>query len=263
MPLDTDSSTTTGTQVIRRVVALLRLITSNNRKGLRLTDLHRATAIEKPTVHRILQGLITEQMVRQDSATKRYHLGLAMYEMGLAAAPKLGLRDICHPHLLVIADQTGDTVFLTVRSGFDGVCIDRAEGNFPIKAFVLDVGKRRPLTAGGGSLAILSGLPSGEVDRICSINADRMRERYPRYSEAALRRDLDAARDRGYSVKEVLEVPDVRSVAVPIRKPDGTAIAAISVATIATRLNDQRAAVVAGYIAEAVASIEAQLAHQW
>jgi len=259
MPASNERNGNNGTQVLQRAAALLRLITSNNRMGMRLTDLHRISAIEKPTVHRILQGLIAEQMIRQDNANKRYYLGPAMYEMGLAAAPKVALRDICHPHLQEIAEQTGDTVFLTLRSGFDGVCIDRAEGNFPIKAFVLDVGRRRPLNVGGGSLAILSTLPEAEIRRICNANADRIKANFPRYNAAALLRDIAASRARGYAVKEVLEIPEVRTVAVPIRKPDGEAIAAISVATIKARLDDARTAIVAGYISQAVAQIENRL----
>lgn len=249
-----------GTQVLRRAMALLRLVTTNNRTGMRLTDLHRMSGIEKPTAHRILQGLLSEGVIRQDTATKRYFLGSMMYEMGIAAAPRLALRDICHPHLRVLAEQTGDTVFLTERSNFDGVCMDRAEGNFPIKAFVLDVGRRRPLTVGGGSLGILSALPDMEVKRICEINADRTKDRFPRYSEEELMRDIVEARKRGYAVKDVLEVPGVRTVAVPIRDAEGIAVAAISVATIAPRLDTHRSALVAGYIAEAVAMIEPQLA---
>jgi DNA-binding IclR family transcriptional regulator len=204
-------------------------------------------------------------MVRQDNANKRYYLGPSMYEMGLVAAPKVALRDICHPHLQAIAEQTGDTVFLTIRSGFDGLCIDRAEGGFPIKAFVLDVGRRRPLNVGGGSLAILSTLPEAEIQRVCSANADRIKASFPRYNAADLLRDIAASRARGYAVKDVLEIPEVRTVAVPICKRGGEAIAAISVATIRARLDDARAVTVAGCIAQAVAQIENRLddAHQY
>ncbi|MCW0209548.1 IclR family transcriptional regulator [Achromobacter veterisilvae] len=259
MSIRTKRDANNGTQVLQRAAALLRLITANNRMGMRLTDLHCLSAIEKPTAHRILQGLIAEQMVRQDNANKRYYLGPAMYEMGLVAAPRVALRDICFPHLQAIAEQTGDTAFLTVRSGFDGLCIDRAEGGFPIKAFVLDIGRRRPLNVGGGSLAILSTLPEAEIQRICSANADRVKANFPRYNAADLLRDIAASRARGYAVKDVLEIPEARSVAVPICGHDGEAIAAISVATLKARLDDARAATVAGCIAQAVAQIENRL----
>lgn len=259
-PPPSDRESATGTQALRRAMALLRLITTHNRTGLRLTDLHRMSEIEKPTVHRILQGLLSEGMLRQDAASKRYFLGAAMYEMGLAAAPRMAVRDVCHPYLRVLAEQTGDTVFLIERSKFDGVCMDRAEGSFPIKALILDVGRRRPLTVGGGSLAILSALSESEAQRICDINDARSKERFPRYSPEELQRDLAEARARGYVIKDALEIPGVRTVAVPIRQPDGAPVGAISVTAIAARLDQNRSTLVAGYLTDAVTQIEAELA---
>lgn len=248
-----------GTQVVQRVALLLRLITANHRHGMRLVDLARASGIERPTAHRLLQALIAERLVLQAHASKLYHLGPALYEMGLAAAPSMPLRDLCHPHLLSIAEATGDTVFLTVRSGFDGVCVDRVEGAYPIKVFVLDVGRRRPLQVGGGGLAILSALPDDEVARIGAANAPALAEHYPRHSDADLRRRLQQARRQGYAVKDVLEIDGVRSVAVPVRDPRGLSLAAISVATLASRLDAARSAEVAQVIRRAVTRIEQQL----
>lgn len=248
-----------GSQVVQRVALLMRLVAAGQRSGLRLADLHRAAGLERPTVHRLLQALVAERLLRQDSESRRYYLGPAMYEMGLAASPQLALRDICHPHLQRIAQVTGDTVFLTERSGLDGVCTDRAEGDAPIKAYVLEVGKRRPLTVGGGARAMLSALDDIELDRVCRANLERTLKKYPRYSEAVLRRSVARARASGYVLNKVLEIPDVRTVAVPIRDTRGQPVAAISVATVATRLNDERAAEVAALLRRAVDAIEAAL----
>jgi len=248
-----------GSQVVQRVALLMRLVAAAQRTGLRLTDLYRAAQLERPTAHRLLQALVTERLLRQDKENRRYFLGQAVYEMGLAASPEVALRDICHPHLQRIAQLTGDTVFLTERAGLDGVCTDRAEGNAPIKAYVLEVGKHRPLTVGGGATAILSALEDVEIDRICRANLDRSLKRYPRYSEAVLRRDIARARACGYVCSKVLELPEVRTVAVPIRGLDAAPVAAISVSTVMTRMTDKRTQEVAAILRQAVDEIEAEL----
>jgi len=248
-----------GTQVVQRVSLLLRLITANHRHGMRLVDLARESGLERPTAHRLLQALIAERLVLQQHQSKLYHLGPALYEMGLAAAPSMPLRDLCHPHLMSIAEATGDTVFLTARSGFDGVCVDRVEGAYPIKVFVLDVGRRRPLQVGGGGVAILSALTDDEIARIGAANAPALAEHYPGHSDADLRRRVLHARRHGYVVKDVLEMQGVRTVAVPLRDPRGQPVAAISVATLSTRLDTTRAAEVAQIIRRAVTRIEQQL----
>jgi DNA-binding IclR family transcriptional regulator len=249
-----------GTQTIQRGAALLRLISTNNRTGMRLVDLYRALALERPTAHRLLQGLAGERLVRQDPQSKRYFLGSMIYEMGLAAAPKMPLRDICHPHLHMIAERTEDTVFLTVRSGFDGLCVDRVEGAFPIKVFVLEVGRRRPLNVGGGSLAIMSAMPDAEIERVCKVNGERLRAKFPRYSDSILKERIGLARLAGFALNEVLEVPGVRSIGVPIRDSHGRSIAGVSVATLKERLEPDRVAWIGALIVDAVQDIEAAIA---
>ncbi|WP_231755186.1 IclR family transcriptional regulator [Bordetella sp. N] len=261
MTIDSTSTTcaSAGTQTLHRAVSLLRLITANNRSGSRLVDLYRRTGLERPTAHRILQGMIAEQLIRQDSRSKRYYLGSLLYEMGLAAAPKLALRDVCHPYLETLAQQTGDTVFMTVRSGFDGVCVARADGSFPIKMFVLDVGRHRPLNVGAGGLAVLSALPDDEIQRICRVNVTRTQRKNPRFTDAQLRASIAATRRRGYATNKVMDNPPVHSVGLVVRYPDGAPAAGISVSTLASRLGKDRLEMVVRCLGEAVESIEADL----
>jgi DNA-binding IclR family transcriptional regulator len=250
---------TRGTQVIRRVGMLLRLLAANNRTGMRLMDVCRAAGIERSTAHRLMQGLIGERLVFQNHESKRYFLGLGIYEMGVAVAPPIKLRDLCHPHLEALADQTGDTVFLTVRSGFDGVCVDRKEGSFPVKAFVLEPGRRRPLGVGAGNIAILSALSKEEIVRICAANRSRIAQKYPRYTGTELTRRIEAVQRLGYTVTDVLETTGVRSVGMCIRDRLRAPIAAISVSAVAARLEQDRIEEVVTFLRAAVEAIEDKL----
>lgn len=228
----------TGTQAIQRCATLLRLITTYNRNGMRLVDLYRSSNLTRPTAHRLLQALVSEGFVRQDTRTKRYFLGSLTYVMGVAAAAPYtyDLRDMCQLHLREVADQTGDTVFLTMRSGFDGVCIARAEGAFPIKVFVLDVGRRRPLNIGAGALAIMSALSDDEIQRICVANQEKVKNSYPGFRLEQMWQRIKRARTQGYLLNDVLEVEAVRSIAVPILDPHQRPIGAISISALKNRL---------------------------
>lgn len=258
---DTASAPVSGTQTIQRAAHILRLLTAHHRTGMRLADIYRDAALERSTAHRILQGLVAEQLVAQHPGSKRYFLGSSIYEMGLAAAPRFQLRDVCHPHIKTLAETTGDTVFLTVRSGFNGVCVDRMEGSFPIRAFVLEVGRPRPLNIGGGNVAILSTLPDEEIQRICKVNEQRVDEAYPNYSEKTLWDKVKQVRSRGYLVNRVLEVPSARSVAVPIHAPyEKFAVAAISISTVASRMQPSRVERLSKLLFETVNQIEKDIA---
>lgn len=250
---------TAGTQTLSRAVRLLKLLTAHNRLGLRLVDVYRRTDLERATVHRMLQGLVAEGLARQDADSKRYYLGPLLYEMGLAAAPRHALRDICLPYLQAIAEQTGDTVFMTVRSGFDGVCVARADGAFPIKAFVLDVGRHRPLNVGASGIAIMSEMSDEEITRILRVNLERTQRKNPRYHETVLRAAIAATRELGYSTNRVMESPPVSSVGMSIRYPDGSPAAALSVSTLASRLTKARLPAVVTSLRDAISLIEEEL----
>jgi DNA-binding IclR family transcriptional regulator len=233
-----DSGRLSGTQSIERALLLMREIAAHNRSGSRLLDLASRTGLQRPTVHRMLKCLTFENMVQQDPDTHRYYLGPMVFELGLTAAPRFSLREICHPAMSRIADATGDTVFLTQRSGFDSVCLDRHEGTFPIKTFTLEIGMRRPLGVGTGSLAILSALPEEEVKHIIAANAPRL----PEYglTASALLAQVKRAQKLGYAVREMPSLAGVRSIGQALHNQSGVAFAALSVSAISSRMSEKR-----------------------
>jgi DNA-binding IclR family transcriptional regulator len=226
-----------GTQSICRAVAILREISSAEATGMRAVDIANVMNLERPTAHRIMRGLLSQGMVTQDPRTKLYQLGPVIYELGLAAAPHYSLREICQPSLQSIANRSGDSVFLVVRSGMDGVCIDRVEGNFPIKARTLDIGGRRPLGVGAGSLAILLELSDDEIEQAIAINAQRLP---PRLTEDRLRRAIKSSRELGYALNAEDVLTDITAIGVPIRQPNGACHVAMSLAGITSRLSGPR-----------------------
>lgn len=247
-----------GTQSIERALLLVREIAAHNRGGSRLLDLATRTGLQRPTVHRMLKCLAEENMVQQDPDTHRYFLGSMVFELGLTAAPRYNLREICHPALTRIAEATGDTVFLTQRSGLDSVCIDRREGTFPIKTFTLEIGMRRPLGVGTGSLAILGALSEEEIRQIINANAVRL----PEYSlnVNSLTAQVRRAQKTGYAVRETPSLAGVRSIGLALHNRSGMAFAALSVSTISSRMNDKRVAELATMIKNEIRLIEKQLA---
>ncbi len=252
---------TWGTQSIYRAVTMLREIASHGSKGVRLVDLAKVLDLESPTAHRIVKGLMAQGMVSQDPGTKLYRLGHVVYELGLAASPHFQLKELCHATLDRIRQKTGDSVFLMVRSGTEAVCLEHLEGTYPIQTRALDVGGRRPLGAGAGSLALLLELPDEDCERIITLNKDR----YTSHGNASAERVRAAvlkSREVGYAVNvdDVLE--GVTAIGMPVRIGSGPAFAAISVAAIGFRMRDERRTEIAELLQKAVRQLERQLAAQ-
>jgi len=249
-----------GTQSIERALTLMREIAAHNRMGSRLLDLASRTGLQRPTVHRMLKCLTAENMVLQDPDSHRYYLGPMVFELGLTAAPRFNLREICHPAMNRIAEATGDTVFLTQRSGLDAVCVDRQEGTFPIKTFTLEIGMRRPLGVGTGSLAILAALSDEEVRHVINANAPRL----PEYglTTTSLLAQVKRAQKLGYAVREMPSLAGVRSIGHALHDQSGMAFAALSVSAISSRMSEKRVIELATMLRNETRLVEKQVANR-
>ena len=227
-----------GTQSIGRAAAVLRAVALRSQSGARMADIARNTGLERPTVHRILQGLIAEGMVSQHGATRRYHLGPFIYELSLLAEPRFHLREMTRSALDVLADQTGDTVFVAVRAGNDALCIERKAGSFPIKAFTIEVGSRVLLGIGCGGVAMLAALPEEEAESIQQYNGPRLAE-YGDLTAAQLTELVTETRRRGYAVNP-RRAPGVVAIGMAVHHADGSLAGSISIAAIESRLPPDR-----------------------
>jgi DNA-binding IclR family transcriptional regulator len=116
------------------------------------------------------------------------------------------------------------------------------QGSFAIRANYLEVGSRRPLGVGAGSLALLAWLPDDEVEALMPFIADRLAN-YPLLNPSVLRRAIDDARRRGYAMLLDVVVPRMGGIAVPILSEDGRPSAAISIAALSERISGREIAI--------------------
>jgi len=233
-------SSATGTQSIDRAVLLLRLISGYGTRGARLTDLAAAAGLAPPTARRILKRLAEHRLVEQDPVTQRYMLGALTYELGVVAARRPPILAALRPALERLAEETGDTVYLIVRSGTEGVCLDRVEGGFPIKTLTLAIGSRQPLGVGPASLTLLAALPDGEVEQAIAANLP-LYARYPSVRPERLHADIREVRKRGYALRHDAFTAGVAGIGIAVPNGDGVPYAAVSLAMIDSRMTKTRA----------------------
>lgn len=134
-----------------------------------------------------------------------------------------------------LASLTSDTVLLSVRSGLEAVCIDREIGDYPIRANYLDVGSRRPLGVGAGSMALLAWLPDAEIEAILGLIKPQL-QAYPKLNVKFLEREVEQSRARGYALVLNQVIPRMGGIGVPVLGPDGRPIAGLSVAALSERI---------------------------
>lgn len=230
-PTDDDNS---SVRVIARSFQVLRILALGGEHGVRLTDVVRFSGLSHPTVHRILQALIAEGVGEQDPATRRYRVGPEISLLGLSRPASFPVRTAAEPYLTALANELGDTTFLTIRAGWDSVAIERKTGSYPVKVLAIDVGIRRPLGVSVAGVMLLATLTPQEADHISEMNRDRLPADGP--SIETVRARVAEARSNGYAYSELGVLQGTRALAVPVFDAEGAAIAVIAVTAMAERL---------------------------
>lgn len=226
---------------------------------MRLVDVQRELGLARPTAHRILRALSDYGLAVRDDVSRRYRLGQEAAVLGWSVTSRsYDLRELCQDAMYALAEDTGDTVMLVVRSGFDSVCIDRKSGTNPIKVFTVEVGTRRPLGVGAGSIALLACLPDEEVRSILSSRRARQTG-YPVAPAQTVLRAIREARTHGYAVSDGTAMQGVRGIAVAICDYRDMSVGAIGIAATAERLCAPRQARFAALLRREKDKIERKL----
>ncbi len=241
-----------GAQSIRRALSVLRILAAGRESGALLADVVQATGLTRPTVHRILHVLIEEGIVEQHPRSKRYAIGGQVSELALARQSRSPLLVAAEPYLTKVSAALGDTLFLTVRTGLDTLCLARRIGTFPIQVLSIEVGVRRPLGVSAAGVAMLASLDVDESKRIISANQPRF-ESY-KTSGREVSRQVAIARRTGYYIRERGIVPGTKSLAAWIQAPGVTA--ALTVSMIGARLDPDREQEVAAILLENAGRIQ-------
>lgn len=237
-----ENVTSQGAQGTVRIAALLRIVAAHNTAGMRLQEIAKLAGLEQSTAHRIVSALNSVGFLSREPSSRRFHLGPLLFELFTTAFPHFNIQEVCLPSMEKLAEQLGDTVYLSVRSGFDGICVERLEGSYPIRACTVEVGMRRPLGVGAGNLALLSALGEIETNTI----VEHCTPRYEEYglTEELVREKLETVGKRGYIYQDAVTSNAVKATALPIRGRTGYPFGALSITAIAERMPEDRAKVI-------------------
>ncbi|MBD9375489.1 IclR family transcriptional regulator [Rhizobium sp. ARZ01] len=253
-----DEIAATGTQLLDRAVAILKFLGDVGQRGATMAMIGEAMGLKQSTAHRIVTAMERHGLVDRERETKRYRLGLALFAMGAAAADGTGLRTVARPALVRLSANTGDSVFLMARAGFNTVCVDRQQGTYIIDSLTGHTGGQIPMGVGPASQAILAFLPPTEAEVVMTTNAPLYKQ-YGGLTEKKVKDALGEIRQSGYAIDRGALVAGISAIAVPILPPGRDAVAAIAINLTSARLTDERLPHLVEMLKGEVRKIEASL----
>jgi DNA-binding IclR family transcriptional regulator len=183
-----------------------------------LAALVERTGLSRATAHRLAVALEVHGLVRRDDEG-RFCLGLRLIGLGHEAAESVPVWAAARPALAWLHEQTGESVQLYVRDGDARICVESIESSRELRTIV-PVGARLPMSAGSAA-RVLGGDGKAWVESV-------------------------AEREEG-----------VASVSAPVRAPDGSVLAAVSISGPIHRLSRRPGARYGQVVADAAHRIEA------
>ncbi|GAB2863388.1 IclR family transcriptional regulator [Actinocorallia aurea] len=214
-----------GTETAARVADVLLLFVGGP-QYLGVSAISRELGLSKAVVHRILQSLVSREMLQTDEGVAGYRLGPAAVALGASALSRFEARTVALPVLRRLRDATGETTTLSGLVGDDRVYLTQFESPREVKMTV-EVGRRFPLHAGSSGKAILAFLPEDRRESVLAGPLEPLTERTVTDREA-LRAELAGIAREGVAMSIGERQSDAASIAAPLVRPDGEAHGSIS-----------------------------------
>ncbi|MFB2598041.1 IclR family transcriptional regulator C-terminal domain-containing protein [Herbiconiux sp. P17] len=213
-------------QSLARGLDVIKAFTAEHPE-MTLSDIARATDLTRATARRFLLTLAELGYVRSDG--RLFALTPRVLELGFSYLSGLSLPEVAQPHLERLSRELGESTSASVLDGGDIVYIARVPTR-RIMTVGITIGTRFPAYATSMGRVLLANLPRAELDAYLGTLHPAAFTPTTLTDVGALRAELDAAQERGWTiVDQELEV-GLRSVAAPVRR-GAAVVAAINVST--------------------------------
>lgn len=250
-----DVVTTNG--MLAKGLTLLEAL-AEHPQGTGVSQIAREVGLPVSTVHRLLGNLVERGFVSFAPDSRRYYLGLKIFELSNQVSLARGLSEIALPAMRRLAETTGESVFMAVRDGTELVYIERVEGQGRIQIRGA-IGSRGPLYCTAQGKAMLASLPESSREEI--LDKIDLVPRAPNTitDPVELRKELQRTRERGWAMADEENQEGIRAVGVALINNREWPVAAMSVAAPVFQVSLTRLEEFAPLLIDAAREIELQL----
>ena len=173
-------------QSVEKVLQIIETL-ANAGEPMRLIEIAGQVGMPSSTVLRMITSLLEHGYAYQDEHTLRYGLTLRFAQIGNMVLERFDIRDIVHPFLGRLAQESGETACMAVEQDMQAVYLDVVENPNSVIKIRQAIGKAAPMHA----TYTISTLP-------------------------ALEKALDSVRIQGFALDDQECELGVRCVAMPL-----------------------------------------------
>ena len=244
---------------LQRGLRLLHLF-SESPRGLTAKQVAGLSRLPVSTVHRFLANLVTAGFLSCDG-DGTYHLGIACFAIGQAAAGQLDIRRLSLPYLRELNQQTRETIHLTVRHGLSAVYVEKLDSPEQLRIHSR-IGAAVPLYCTAVGKVMLAYMPPDECDRVLpQLEVKRLTPNTVGNLQE-LKTELYRVRKNGYACDMEEHEMHIRCLAAPIWDHTGSVQSSLSITAPVVRMPVTRLRQLAPLIQAAGLQISRELGYQ-
>jgi len=236
-----------------RFTSVLRTTASAGGPGLTLAEMARACDLDKATTLRLARALAHEGWLHADT-DGRWRMGADAWLVCRRAAPRLqALVEAAVPRISRLRSQTGDTIYLAVRSGVDVVFLERVDGRVPVRA-TIERGARQLVVLGASGTAWMAALPPEVAHGILDSLVGRMKALG--IERLTFERRLEKSRRDGHAFASGSRLYGVPAISMVVRDTEAAPVACVTLSGNADRLTVAHVAFALPLLQKCVKAIE-------
>lgn len=202
--------------------------------AMTLSEAARRTGLSRAAARRLLLTLCRLDYAETDG--RLFRLRPKVLNLGFAFLQAEGTWSLAQPYMAELVEQIHESCSAAVLDGRDIVYVARVPTQTRIMSISLDIGSRLPAHATSLGRALLAGLDEARLDAFIATLVPLPRYTPHSVTDAGeLKRRIADVRRLGYSIVDQELELGLRSIAVPLRGPDGRVVAALNIGVQASR----------------------------
>ncbi|MEZ5779824.1 MAG: IclR family transcriptional regulator [Paracoccaceae bacterium] len=202
--------------------------------SVRFSELLDMSRYPKATLYRLVQTLTKQQMLRHDSESGNYFLGVRLVRLAHSAWAQSSLAPIARPYIDALSRETGETIHLAQLDRGQVLYVDKRNAARAIEMFA-QAGRVGPAYCTGVGKAMLAYLDKEGLEDALKAQSFYRHTANTIANARELRAELAQIRERGYAFDREEHEPGIICCAVPILSRVGKPLGALSLTSSTNR----------------------------
>lgn len=221
---------------VSKAIRVIEFIAAEKEAGV--TEISKGLNYGVSATYHLLNTLKEDNIIVQDKNTKKFKLGLKLWQLGTLAYEENNIADVIQPYLKKLRDITGETANLTIMDNNKIVYVAQEESDRLVRMFT-KTGAMAPLHCTGGGKTILAHKSEEIRDEIIDkINFEGFTSKTITDKEK-FKEEMDIIKENGYGFDNEEREQGVSCIAAPIFDLSNDAIASISISGPTSRFTEE------------------------